>query len=89
VVYFYRYSLKNKEAPTLITQLAVNERVRFIRFLRDMLLGVFYSHRYEIYNIENLLAIKKKLDKGYQMGQDKQLLTIPPSIDNIINVFFE
>lgn len=53
-----------------------------------MLLGVFYSQRYEIYNIENLLAIKKKLDKGYQIGQDKRILTIPPSIDNIINVFF-
>ena len=41
VVYFYRYSLKNKEQPVLITQLQVNERVRFHRFLRDMLLGVF------------------------------------------------
>lgn len=73
----------------LITQLPVNERVRFIRFLRDMLLGVFYSLRYEIYNIENLPIVKKKLDKGYQIGNEKLLLTIPPSIDNIINVFFE
>jgi hypothetical protein len=53
-----------------------------------MLLGVFYSQRYEIYNIENLLVVKKKLDKAYPIGVERVLLTIPPSIDNIINVFF-
>lgn len=61
----------------------------FIRFLKDMLLGFFYTSRYEIYNIENLNAIKKKLDKAYPITKEKKLLTIPSSIDNIINIFFE
>lgn len=34
------------------------------------------------------MGVKKKLDKAYPMSAEKQLLTIPPSIDNIINVFF-
>lgn len=33
--------------------------------------------------------IKKKLDKNYPIDQAKKLLTIPSSIDYIINIFFE
>jgi hypothetical protein len=33
--------------------------------------------------------IKKKLDKAYPIDKELKLLTIPPSIDNIINIFFE
>ena len=52
------------------------------------MLGVFYNTHFEIYNIENLEKIKKKLDKNFQINSEKKLLTIPPAIDNIINVFF-
>jgi len=33
--------------------------------------------------------IKKKLEKNYPIDSNKKLLTIPSSIENIINVFFE
>ena len=66
----------------------LREGVRFVRFLKDSLLGVFYNSNYEIYNIENINLIKKKLEKNYQVDSTKKLLTIPPSIDDIINIFF-
>lgn len=66
----------------------LREGVRFVRFLKDSLLGVFYNSNYEIYNIENINLIKKKLEKNYQVDNTKKLLTIPPSIDDIINIFF-
>jgi hypothetical protein len=88
-LFFYEYSVKSRDLPTQVNSLKVKDGVRFVRFLKDSLLGIFYSTSYEFYSIENLLSIKKKLDKNYQVGSDKKLLTIPPSIDNIINVFFE
>ena len=47
----YRYSVKSKEQPELVSTLALKEGVRFIRFLKDFLLAVFYSTSYEIYNV--------------------------------------
>ena len=87
-LYFYEYSVKSREIPQPVNSIAVKEGVRFVRFLKDILLGIFYNSSYEVYNIENLTNIKKKLEKNYPVGPEKKLLTIPPSIDYIINIFF-
>lgn len=73
----------------MVNTIAVKEGVRFVRFLKDILLGIFYNNSYEVYNIENLRNINKKLEKNYPVGKNQKLLTIPPSIDYIINIFFE
>ena len=68
-LYFYEYNTKSREPPSVVNCLEVREGVRFVRFLKDLLLGIFYSSNYEIYNIENLSSIKKKLEKGYPVGK--------------------
>ena len=52
-------------APEPIAQYQIKQRVCFIRLLKDLKLGVFYENCYEIYNIENLPTISKKLEKNY------------------------
>jgi hypothetical protein len=44
-----------------MSQTVVKEGVRFIRFLKDILIGVFYSKFYEFYSIDNSMQCKKKL----------------------------
>jgi hypothetical protein len=88
-LFIYEYSLKSREPPTQVNSIPVKEEVRFVRFLKDTLLGIFYFNSYEIYNIENIYSVKKKLEKNYPVDKAKRLLAIPPSVDNIINVFFE
>jgi hypothetical protein len=50
-LYFYQYNVKSKEPPVLLSQLIVKEGVKFVRFLKDVLLGVFYNNSFDIYNI--------------------------------------
>ena len=89
-LFFYRYNLKSRVAPEPVAQCQIKPEVRFIRFLKDVMMGVFYETSYEIYNVENLPNVSKRLEKTYHhIPEDCKLLTIPPGIDNIINVFFE
>ena len=88
-LFFYEYNVKSRDLPVVVNTITVKEGVRFVRFLKDLLLGIFYNNSYEVYNIENLHNIKKKLEKNYPVGKNQKLLTIPPSIDYIINIFFE
>jgi hypothetical protein len=63
--------------------------VRFLQFVKDSHLAVFYEKKIEIYSIdENLKEAKKKYIKPYNQPEGASIFQVPQAYDGVLNIFF-
>ena len=61
---------------------------KFIIFLKENLLGIFYSNIGSIYQIDENNNIKAIFTKKYNINESLELYQIPKPIQTTLNIFF-
>jgi hypothetical protein len=61
---------------------------KFILFLKETLLGVFYEDFGCVYQIDEYNNLKPIFNNKYGINESLQIFQIPKPIENTLNIFF-
>jgi hypothetical protein len=78
---------KSKYPPVLLKSFKITEEVKFIQFVKDMLLGVFFEKRMHFYAIDGPSS-RQISKKDYKVDPEYSLHQAAQCVDGILNLFF-
>jgi hypothetical protein len=88
-IHIYSFDTKKlKTEPVYVTKTRLLGIPKFMIFLKDSLLGVFYETSASIYQMEENSTIRLIFNRKYGVSESLKLFQIPKPIENILNIFF-
>lgn len=88
-ILIYAFDVKRlKIEPSFVARTRLLGLPRFMLFLKDSQLGVFYETSATIYQIEESNAVRMIFNKKYGVAEGLRLFQIPRPIDSTLNIFF-